>query len=158
MVHQWGWKDWLHHRDDLIFISLSIEVYFLNIDWFFEKFQFWALFLGRFPQVFSATQTCSLYVPCIPCLSSLVWGVRAVLLRSLTQQMPYLHWLFDINWSNISVLILSVLLQYLEVSVSGIPRGLFQCYLFPPAITSRTLGRLGGGFVPWYNSCNMLKR
>ena len=126
---------------------------------FVKNFQLRALALGRLPSLVGNCLGCvmaktrSPSVPCITRLLLLAWGVRAALLWSSTSRTPYFHWSVDVDQS---VFLLSVLHQYWEVWVLGIPQGLPKCCLLTRHF-SRALGGIDGWFVLWDNSSNLLK-
>ena len=99
---------------------------------FVETFWFRALSLGRFSSLVgnrlgcAVAQMSSLFVPCIPRISLLVWDVCAGLLQGLTPQMPHFRLLINVYQS---VILESVLHQYWEVWVLGILQGLPRRYL-----------------------------
>ena len=127
---------------------------------FVRTFQLQALVIGRFPFLAGnclgcvVAQTCSSSVPCIPRLSSSAQGVRAGLLQGLTPWTPHLHWPIDLNQP---VLLLSVLLQYLEVWVSASLQVLPKRWFFSHYKVSHSWWD-HRRFVPWENSSNLLKR
>ena len=127
---------------------------------FFGNFQFRALVLGCSPCSvgsrlgYAASQKRILSVPYITQPSSSSQGVRVGLLQGLKPRNMHSHLSIDVSRS---ILIFSVLRQFLEGQVSGNPRGLPSELLVAPTILSCTLVGIDGGFLPWYNSYNMFK-
>ena len=100
-----------------------------------KTFQLRAISLEWFPPLVgnclgcAVAQARSSFVPFIPLMLSSAWGVRAGLLWGLTPPTPHFHWLIDIDRS---VLLLSVLYQYLGWLMLGSPWGILRCWLLPP--------------------------
>ena len=93
----------------------------------FGIIQFRALVLGRSPCSVDSCLGCTaaqkriLSVPCTNWRSFSARGVRVGLLRGSMPRTPHSHSSIDLSWS---ILLLSVLYQYLEGYASGNPRGL----------------------------------